>query len=84
MTGLRKLEYEFHADPAPAKVGPDQVFLSKLTIILAFKKMTRNGVDIQSVLKDPRAASRNVSALCLYNYCSFGVGCNSLVFSFKV
>ena len=58
MTGLRKFEFESEADPPPVEVVPDQVFLSKLTGLLAFKKMAEQGVQIQFVLKNPQAALR--------------------------
>ena len=58
MAGLRKLEIEFDADHPQPEVEPDQVFLSKLTGILAFKKMKRNGVEIHFVINDAQAAHR--------------------------
>ena len=58
MVGLRKIKFALYSNPAQAEVYPDQVFLSKLTGILAFKKMARNGIEIKFVLKDPQAGSR--------------------------
>ena len=56
--GWRRLKFVFCMDGTQAEVDPDQVFLSKLTGILAFKKMSTSGVEIKFVFKDAQTVSR--------------------------
>ena len=55
--GLRKLKFGFSShNNVEVQVHNDQVFQSKLTGILAFKKMAKKGVEIKCVYNDAQAA----------------------------
>ena len=57
----------------PEVIDTDQVFLSKLTGILAFKKMAKRCAEISFVFKDAKAALRKCSSISL-QFCMLMVG----------
>ena len=63
--GLRKLSiqfelYSFDGVTESGKLPADQVFLSKLTGIMAFKKMAKTGVEINFIVRNAEIGSRKL------------------------
>ena len=62
---------EFSYEYLQAEGDMDRCFLSKLTGILAFRKMARQGTKIEFVCKDAHTALRK---FCVFHY-DFGFSC---------